>query len=131
MCDLTWLITIFSLTIFFSCASATYIAYIQALSAEQKERLTTTFNFFDKDKSGSIDKAELDSALDKLGKFSKIQKAAIMNDADADKSGTIDFDEFSKFVAPRLLKVPPPVDDIKSAFAVSIIIFDFYCMCAP
>ena len=44
---------------------------------------------------------------------------AIMTEADADKSGTIDFDEFCKYVAPKLLKVPPPVESVKAAFDVS------------
>ena len=58
-------------------------------------------------------------ALNKLGDFSEMDVTSILNEADVDKSGGIEFDEFCKFVAPRLLKVPPPANEIKAAFDVS------------
>ena len=58
-------------------------------------------------------------ALNKLGNFSELDVTSILNEADVDKSGGIEFDEFCKFVAPRLLKVPPPANEIKAAFDVS------------
>ncbi len=77
-----------------------------------------TFSYFDKNGDGQVDKKELKEALDKLGDFSPLEVQAILTEADADKSGTVDFDEFAKYVAPRLLKVPPPVADVKAAFDV-------------
>ena len=87
-----------------------------SLTADQKQRCKTTFDFFDKNKNGSIDKTELREALNKLGDFSELDVTSILNEADVDKSGGIEFDEFCKFVAPRLLKVPPPANEIKAAF---------------
>jgi Ca2+-binding EF-hand superfamily protein len=56
--------------------------------------------FSDADGSGSIDAAELMGALRDLGENpSKGEVAALIAEADSDKSGAIEFDEFLKMVA--------------------------------
>ncbi len=74
---------------------------------------------FDKDGNGTIDKSELRTVLKNVEGLRGIQLAAIMTKADADKSGSVDFEEFKKFVIPELSKPPLPVGDIDAAFKVS------------
>ena len=90
------------------------------MSADQEKQLRSTFDQFDKDKSGAIDKKELRESLKKLGKFCELEISAILTEADVDKSGTISFSEFSKYVAPRLFAVRPLMGDIKVTFDVSL-----------
>ena len=65
------------------------------LIPEEINELKQAFALFDKDGSGSVDKDELMAALSKLGisnKNSALNK--IMDDLDADKSGTVEVEEF-------------------------------------
>jgi len=57
--------------------------------------LSTAFNFFDKDKNGSIDKEELKSVMISLGRSPNAKELDdVMAEADTDGNGTIDFEEF-------------------------------------
>jgi Ca2+-binding EF-hand superfamily protein len=66
------------------------------LSPAELEQLRTTFDDFDKDHNGSLDKSELGAVLTAFlsKKPSSRQLQRIFAAADADKSGTIDFREF-------------------------------------
>lgn len=75
-----------------------------------------TFQYFDKNGSGTIDNKELKAALQKYGYVSHVSIEAILNEADEDKSGDISFEEFCKYIAPKLKR--PPSDVIKTCFKV-------------
>lgn len=55
------------------------------------------FNFLDKDGNGSIDVTELETLLRELGFSCEGDAERIAEELDADKSGTIDFDEFFRW----------------------------------
>ena len=57
------------------------------------------FREFDKDGSGSIDRAELDTVFNELGKdFSDDELKRMIALADQDQSGTLDYEEFIAYV---------------------------------
>lgn len=57
------------------------------------------FREFDKDGSGAIDRAELDAVFKELGKTMPQKDIdRIIELADKDKSGTLDYEEFMKQV---------------------------------
>ena len=93
-------------------AAAAAEAEAAARSEEEKERKETpvdlealqvwedAFKKFDYDNSGSIDKGELKKAMKALGRsITDAEAVSMMEEADADKSGEIDFMEFRKLVA--------------------------------
>ena len=62
---------------------------------EEIERLRKVFDVIDEDGSGTIDTAELKGMLEQLGQRpSDYQVSTMLQLADKDKSGTIDFEEF-------------------------------------
>ncbi len=86
----------------------------EAARAEGKERKETpvdlealqvwedAFKKFDYDNSGSIDKGELKKAMKALGRsITEAEAVSMMEEADADRSGEIDFMEFRKLVAKK------------------------------
>ena len=89
---------------------------LKALNDHQRDNCMKIFQYFDKNGSGTIDKKELKSALQKYGYVSHVSIEAILNEADEDKSGDISFDEFCKYIAPKLKQ--PPSDVIKTCFKV-------------
>lgn len=89
------------------------------LSEDQKSKLRDTFNYFDKDSSGRIDRKELRETLKKLGDFCEMDIIQILTNADDDASGDLDFNEFCAKVAPKffnLKKLNPA--DVEKAFEV-------------
>jgi calmodulin len=57
--------------------------------------LKRTFNEFDKDRSGKIDKGELKSALESLGKrVNDASLTKLIQQVDVNQDGQIDFTEF-------------------------------------
>ncbi len=79
------------------------------LIPEEINELKQAFALFDKDGSGSVDKDELMAALSKLGisnKNSALNK--IMDDLDADKSGTVEVEEFV-----GMMTIKPPEKETK------------------
>ena len=91
---------------------------MQALSDQQRKDCLKSFQYFDKNGNGTIDRKELKSALQKHGYLSLLSIEVIMNQADEDKSGDLNFEEFCKYIAPKL-KAPPPSDIMKTSFKVS------------
>lgn len=76
-------------------------AYEQ-LTPQEIRDLKLVFDVFDTDKSGSIDARELRKAMRALGfKISRESIEEMIADLDADKSGSIEFDEFLEFVIAR------------------------------
>lgn len=76
-------------------------AYEQ-LTPQEIRDLRLVFDVFDTDRSGSIDARELRKAMKALGfKISKESIEEMIADLDADKSGSIEFDEFLEFVIIR------------------------------
>ena len=68
---------------------------LQPLTDEQKKELREAFNKFDIDKDGSITVTELKEVLMKMGiEKTDLEIADLIDKADKDGSGTIDFDEY-------------------------------------
>ena len=71
-------------------------------AAAAADDVKAIFRLIDKDKSGSIDAAELRAAVADAfpgADFTNAEFAAMFDEADVDHNGSIDFDEFSACVA--------------------------------
>ena len=78
--------------------------------------MTDAFALFDKDGSGEIDSRELKVAMRSLGfRINKTQVAALLASLDADKSGTIGFDEFLTMMTGRMGEKHTK-EDVRKAF---------------
>ena len=61
--------------------------------------MRSLFRDFDKDGSGVIDRSELDAVFEELGKhFSDDELQRMIQLADQDQSGTLDYEEFIGYV---------------------------------
>lgn len=75
----------------------------EKLTSEQTAALKDAFSLFDKDGDGVITANELGVVLRSLGHSpSDAEVADIINEVDADDSGTVDFDEFLIMMAHRM-----------------------------
>ena len=75
------------------------------LSEDEILEIKEAFDIFDDDKSGSIDISELKAAMANLGLDSKnAQVSQMVNDLDADGSGSIDFEEFLNMLTAKVTK---------------------------
>ena len=75
----------------------------QGLTEDQIKEIEVNFQYFDKDKSGALDRRELRSCLQSLGEESSpkdVQK--VLDTYDTDKNGKITFDEFKQFMMKQL-----------------------------
>ncbi|OVA15957.1 Protein kinase domain [Macleaya cordata] len=61
---------------------------------EKEENLYKAFQYFDKDGSGFITRDELKHAMSKYGMGDEATIDEVINDADTDKDGNIDYEEF-------------------------------------
>ncbi|KAG6491607.1 hypothetical protein ZIOFF_046539 [Zingiber officinale] len=61
---------------------------------DQEEHLYTAFQYFDKDNSGHITREELEQALKEKGMYDETEIKGIIDDADVDNDGKINYDEF-------------------------------------
>jgi len=62
-------------------------------------RMRSLFREFDKDGSGVIDRAELDAVFAEMGKhFSDAELQRMIQLADRDQTGTLDYEEFIQYV---------------------------------
>ena len=79
-----------------SCTSANvFQSHTKKLDSGELAELWHAFNAFDLDQSGTIDSGEISKALARLGMSVSDSKArAMLREADANRSGSIDFDEF-------------------------------------
>merc|ERR1712178_613756 len=67
---------------------------------EEKKEFRKNFNLFDKKRTGSIPIADMGTVLRSLGQNpTEAELAALVEEVDKDKSGTIEFDEFVDLMA--------------------------------
>ena len=91
---------------------------MEGLGKADWERFREHFNLFDKDGNGKITVKELGIALRSIG-YTPNEKElnAIIDDFDANGSGTIEFEEFVD-VALKKLSVPLTENELKDAFTM-------------
>merc|ERR1712144_7350 len=84
---------------------------------EEKKEFRKNFNLFDKKRTGSIPIADMGTVLRSLGQNpTEAELQALMEEVDADKSGTIDFDEFVNMMSRTNKSNEQMEDEIKAAF---------------
>ncbi len=81
-----------------------------------------TFTYFDRNSNGKIDKTELRSALEKYGIISLVCIELIVKEAnEVDSVDGINFEQFCKFIAPKLKLRLPAEQEIKTYFKVIVV----------
>lgn len=91
----------------------------QALDEEQIAELREIFRTFDRNEDGSLTQLELGSLLRSLGlKPSSDQLETLIQKADTNSNGLVEFSEFVALVAPELLSTKSPYseDPLKQLF---------------
>ena len=90
---------------------------LRAFNEAQKEVLKQAFDAFDTNKSGNIDEKELMDAMKALG-FNPTKQDVIdmINDVDADGSGTIEYEEFLEMMQVKMVEEKNMGDEMKRAF---------------
>merc|ERR1712146_86167 len=84
---------------------------------EQKKEFRKNFNLFDKKRTGSIPIADMGTVLRSLGQNpTEAELAALVEEVDKDKSGTIEFDEFVDLMARTSKSKDQMEEEIKNAF---------------
>ena len=81
----------------------------QTLTDDQKGEIKEAFNFFDKDKDGSIDITELNNVMKSLGKNpTDNEMQSLIKGVDSDGDGMINYEEFQNMMAIfiHFLKIP-------------------------
>jgi len=71
------------------------------------EKLRAAFDFFDKDGSGTIDKAKLDAVMCDKEEVDQDMWDVILQEVDEDGDGVINFAEFKKMMV-RLVEIKEP-----------------------
>ncbi|XP_033728846.1 calmodulin-like [Pecten maximus] len=90
----------------------------QSLTDDQRAALQDAFNKFDIDGNGSITAGELGLAMRSIGENPSTREIReIVDAADLNRNGTIEFEEFVEMVAERL-KDFDAVSEMKEAFEV-------------
>merc|ERR1712070_378115 len=86
-------------------------------SDEEKKEFRKNFNLFDKKRTGSIPIADMGTVLRSLGQNpTEAELAALVEEVDKDKSGTIEFDEFCDLMARTNKTQDQMEEEIKNAF---------------
>merc|ERR1711924_561646 len=86
-------------------------------SEEQKAAFRKNFNLFDKKRTGAIPIGDMGTVLRSLGQNpTEAELQALMDEVDADKSGTIDFEEFVNMMSRTNKSNEQMEDEIKTAF---------------
>jgi len=89
------------------------------LEPGQVAELKSAFEFFDKDKSGYIDKQELSAVLGALGmELTPAEVGLLYVQMDPNGDGVIDFDEFTDVMAQDPAEKPSPQEMALSIFAL-------------
>merc|ERR1719162_2045345 len=90
----------------------------EQLTEEQIAEFKEAFSLFDKDGDGTITTKELGIVMRSLGQNpTEVELQDMINEVDADGSGTIDFPEFLNLMA-RKMKDTDSEEEIKEAFKV-------------
>jgi centrin-1 len=90
---------------------------MRSFNEAQKEVLKQAFDAFDTNKSGNIDEKELMDAMKALGfNPSKQDVIDMINDVDADGSGTIEYEEFLSMMQVKMVQEKNMADEMKRAF---------------
>ncbi|MCJ1440326.1 MAG: hypothetical protein MMC23_000809 [Stictis urceolatum] len=93
--------------------------HIEQLSEEEIASYKETFSIFDKDGNGTISAEELGEIMRSLGQHpTDSELRDIVDEADIDGNGTIDFNEFLHLMARPLPSAIDPNEEIKKAFEV-------------
>ena len=88
------------------------------LTEEQIAEFKEAFDLFDKDGDGTISTGELGTVMESLGQNqTEAELRDIVNEVDADGSGTIDFTEFLAMMAQKV-KDTGGEEDIREVFRV-------------
>jgi calmodulin len=87
------------------------------LTDEMKEDCKNLFDLFDKDKDNKISSKEIGEVLRALGINPKTDLKEIMEKADKDKSGFIEYNEFLQIYAEKINEPDSP-DDLVEAFKI-------------
>ncbi|CAK9268471.1 unnamed protein product [Sphagnum jensenii] len=91
---------------------------VEQLNEEQIAEFKEAFSLFDKDGDGSITTKELGTVMRSLGQNpTEAELQDMINEVDADGSGTIDFPEFLNLMA-RKMKDTDSEEELKEAFRV-------------
>merc|ERR1740117_1057809 len=91
---------------------------LEQLTPDELEQCKENFSLFDVNGDGTITSKELGTVLRSLGQnLSQAELQDMINEADADGSGSIDFPEFMKMKI-RKMKNLDPIKEIKAAFSV-------------
>merc|ERR1712216_1087657 len=86
-------------------------------SEEDKAGFRKNFNLFDKKRTGAIPIGDMGTVLRSLGQNpTEAELQALMDEVDADKSGTIDFEEFVNMMSRTNKSNEQMEDEIKTAF---------------
>merc|ERR1711981_788827 len=86
-------------------------------SEEQKAAFRKNFNLFDKKRTGAIPIGDMGTVLRSLGQNpTEAELAALMEEVDKDKSGTIEFEEFIDLMARTNKTHEQMEEEIKNAF---------------
>merc|ERR1712124_58987 len=86
-------------------------------SEEDKAGFRKNFNLFDKKRTGSIPLSDMGTVLRSLGQNpTEAELAALVEEVDKDKSGTIEFDEFVDLMARTNKTQEQMEEEIKNAF---------------
>jgi len=89
------------------------------LTDEQIEEFREAFALFDKDGDGSITTKELGTVMRSLGQNpTEAELQDMINEVDADGSGTIDFNEFLAMMEKKALNSGDTEEELKEAFKV-------------
>jgi calmodulin len=91
---------------------------MEALNKEQVEEIKDAFNLFDKDGDGNITTKELGTVMRSLGQNpTENELQEMINEVDADCSGTIEFSEFLNLMAKKM-KDTDTEEELVEAFKV-------------
>ncbi|XP_074656147.1 calmodulin-alpha-like [Tubulanus polymorphus] len=96
-----------------------YFQATKTLTKKQVEEIRRSFNLFDRDGDGNISVTELGTALRALGQNpTEAEIRAMVQQADKDGNGSIEFDEFLNLMSRKYMEVADEEREMREAFKV-------------